>query len=127
MELWAKRESLGDTAFVKFYLFKSLRRKIHRESLKNQLIIERAEFDFDASSPEVSSVEQELIETEHYADRIQQLETQLKSLPKRQQEVIFLKFFENLDNESIAEVMSISKQAVSNLIYRTIKDLKSRI
>src|SRR5690606_3537124 len=34
LELWSKRESIGDTQFVKFYLFKSLRRKIHRESIR---------------------------------------------------------------------------------------------
>lgn len=127
MELWAKRDSLGDTDFVKFYLFKSLRRKIHRESLRRQWLSEDAELDFEANFPEELSVEQRLIETEIHSDRLQKLDKELKTLPKRQQEVIFLKFFESLDNDSIAEVMSISKQAVANLIYRSIRDLKSRL
>lgn len=126
MELWAKRDSLGDTAFVKFYLFKSLRRKIYRESLRRKWIDEDAELDFTSDYHEIS-IEQRLINSETLQARITRLKAELKTLPRRQQEVIFLKFFENMDNNSIAEVMSISKPAVANLIYRTIKDLKEKL
>src|SRR5690606_14004714 len=54
MELWSKRESIGDTDFVKFYLFKSLRRKIHKESLRNQWIEDGV--DIDAEPPVTSTV-----------------------------------------------------------------------
>mgnify|MGYP001283979355 CR=1 FL=1 len=127
MELWSKRDSLGDTDFVKFYLFKSLRRKIHRENMRRQRVDEDADLDFSAEQQEEPSFEQQIIESEIFQNRLKKIESELKSLPRRQQEVIFLKFFENLDNNAIAEVMSISKQAVSNLIYRTIKLLKEKI
>ena len=55
------------------------------------------------------------------------LNQQITLLTKRQQEIIYLRFFENLDNESIAQVMSISKQSVANLLYRAIQELKDKL
>lgn len=127
MELWYKRETLGDTEFVKFYLLKSLRRKIHRESLKQQWITDEDELDFEAENLGELSIEQQIIEVETNEALLQQLNYHLSELPKRQQEIIYLKFYESLDNESIAQVMSISRQAVANLLYRTLKELKEKM
>lgn len=126
MELWYKRETLGDTEFVKFYLLKSLRRKIYKESLKHQWLTSEDELDFDADDLGELSIEQQIIDGETHAIQLQQLTHHLTSLTKRQQEIIYLKFYENLDNESIAQVMSITRQAVANLLYRTLQELKSR-
>ena len=127
LELWAKRESLGDTDFVKFYLLKSLRRKIHRESVRRHWAAEDDEPNWELEMPVDDSIEDKLIELETSEAQWQELNRELAALPKRQQEVIHLRFFENLDNEAIAEVMSISRQAVANLIYRTIRELRGRI
>ncbi len=127
LELWAKRESLGDTGFIKFYLIKSLRRKIYREGSRRNRITEEAEPDWESDIPADKSIEQKLIELETDEARWLQLNRQIGLLPKRQQEAIYLKFFENLSNEAIAEVMSISRQAVANLIYRTIRELRERM
>ena len=126
-ELWYKRESIGETDFVKFYLFKSLRRKIHRESVKNPLIFDEEESNFEADLVSVESIETQIIETETNEKTLAILKQKLDELPKRQQEVVYLKFYEKLDNESIAQVMTISRQAVANLLYRTIKDLKDEM
>ncbi|GLU54417.1 RNA polymerase sigma factor [Dyadobacter frigoris] len=127
MELWAKRETIGDTAFVKFYLLKSLRRKIHRESQKQSWLTDDDDLDFEAENLGESSIEQQIIDIETSEAMLKMLNQQINLLTKRQQEVIYLRFFENLDNESIAQVMSISKQAVANLLYRTIQELKDRL
>ena len=127
LELWAKRSTLGDTGFVKFYLLKSLRRKIHRESLKQQWLTDGDDLDFEAESLGEISIEQKIIEIETNEQILKALNQQITLLTKRQQEIIYLRFFENLDNESIAQVMSISKPAVANLLYRTIQELKDRL
>ena len=126
-ELWARRQTLGDTDFVKFYLLKSLRRKIHRESKKRHWILEDGDLDFDTESFVNHSIEQQIIEIESSEEQIRLLNHQVKLLSKRQQEAIYLKFYENLDNESIAQVMSISKAAVANILYRSIRELKDRL
>lgn len=127
LELWSMRESIGDTQFVKFYLFKSLRRKIHRESIRRNRLGEEQELEWDYEILFDESFEQQLITLETNEQRLKALNQQLESLSKRQQEAIYLKFFENLDNNSIAEVMNITPQAVANLIYRSIRDLKERL
>ncbi|CAG5006227.1 hypothetical protein DYBT9275_03763 [Dyadobacter sp. CECT 9275] len=125
-ELWSKRETIGETDFVKFYLLKSLRRKIHRESSRRNWISDEGELDFETDDGDLS-IEQKIIEFESNAEKVRLINHHLPLLPKRQQEIIYLKFYENLDNESIAQVMSISRQAAANLLYRSIKELKDRI
>lgn len=127
LELWIKRETIGDTDFVKFYLLKSLRRKIHRESLKQNWMTDEDDLNFEAENVGEISIEQKIIEIETNEEILQLLNQQLTLLTKRQQEIIYLRFFENLDNESIAQLMSISRQAVANLLYRTIQELRSRL
>ena len=127
LELWTKRETIGDTDFVKFYLLKSLRRKIHRESLKQNWMTDEEDLNFDAENISEISIEQQIIDVETNEEMLQVLKQQLTLLTKRQQEIIYLRFFENLDNESIAQLMSISRQAVANLLYRTIQELRTRL
>ncbi|WP_254562094.1 RNA polymerase sigma factor [Dyadobacter diqingensis] len=127
LELWAKRETIGDTGFVKFYLLKSLRRKIHRESLKQPWLSDEDDMDFESENLGENSIEQQIIEIETNEAMLKMLNQQINLLTKRQQEIIYLRFFENLDNESIAQVMSISKQSVANLLYRTIQELKDKL
>jgi RNA polymerase sigma factor (sigma-70 family) len=126
-EMWAKRETLGETGFVKFYLLKSLRRKIHRESSRRTDIFEDADLDKMVEKVGDVSIEQHIIEIENNEEQSQLLRLLIQAMPKRQQEVIHLRFYENLDNESIAQIMSISKQGVANLLYRTIRELKDRM
>ncbi|MFT4032445.1 MAG: sigma-70 family RNA polymerase sigma factor [Siphonobacter sp.] len=126
MELWHKRETLGDTGFIKFYLFKSLRRKIHKESLKHQWLSTGDDLNFDTDDLGELPIETLIIEDETYHMQIRQLTHHLTSLSKRQQEIIYLKFYENLENDSIAQVMSITRPAVANLLYRTLQELKGK-
>jgi RNA polymerase sigma factor (sigma-70 family) len=126
-ELWVRRESLGETDFVKFYLLKSLRRKIHRAGPRRLELLEDTELDGMLEPVGDVSVEQQIMEIESSEEKSRLIQLLLRSMPKRQQEVIHLRFFENLDNDSIAQIMSISKQAVANLLYRSIRELKDRL
>ena len=49
----------------------------------------------------------------------------LDKLSKRQQEVIYLKFYQHLDHAQIAELMNISRQSVYNLLHESILKLRS--
>ncbi len=48
----------------------------------------------------------------------------LKKLSKKQREVIYLRFFEDLDYKEIAEIMKINIQSVRNLIQRSYNPLR---
>jgi len=61
-------------------------------------------------------------ESSHLADaRLRHL---LSNLPAREQEALFLKYYENLSNQQIAELMTIRKQSVANLLNKALLHLR---
>ncbi|MCE7065471.1 RNA polymerase sigma factor [Dyadobacter sp. CY326] len=124
MHLWEKRNRLNAEAVVKPYLLASLRRLMHRSASSKSWVgegqPENAAEVFDLEF----SVEEQYIDTESTLVRTRQLEKLLLELPKRQKEVIYLKFFQELTREQISEIMAVSPQTVSNLLQIAIKQLK---
>jgi RNA polymerase sigma factor (sigma-70 family) len=124
--IWQRRDSLSAPSNIKSYLFSSLRRMIFRnvQRLKKAPVISLSgdeAFGFDLGfSIEHVLIEQE--ETRIIAGKINELIT---TLPKRQKEIIYLKFFENLSREEIADIMQISPQGVSNLLQKALKNMRS--
>lgn len=124
IELWKNREHLGETTSIKFYLFKSLRRKLVRintKSLKRLTVRLQTEHDQEAfPSPEFMLIAEQTSEEER--EKIMQM---LNTLTKRQREAIFLRYFEELGYDKIAAIMEMSKQAVYNLVSKSIEHLKN--
>lgn len=123
LELWERRSFLSETAFVKSYLLKALRHKLIKESVRLKRFKEPKELSFDADETDLS-IESLIIENEHLKHQIQRLNQIISHLTKRQQEIIYLRFYQNLENEDIAQIMSLGRQSVANLLYRTIKEIK---
>lgn len=126
MEVWEKRTLLNDNIPPKAYLLASLRRRMHRLAQRNRFVpMEDSHFpgiDFHAEF----SVEYSLIQSEQDQLTASQMTSLLNDLPKRQKEVIYLKFFNNLDRDDIAAIMDIHPQSVSNLLQTAFKWLKTR-
>ena len=125
LEVWQKRQQVNREIPPKPYLMASLRRRIHRVALANRPVIGQEESLRDDVFEVQFSVEEAFIREEttlQTAERCLQL---LKTLPKRQQEVIYLKYFQDLSRDEIAEVMKIAPQSVSNLIQLALKWLKT--
>ncbi|TKT87488.1 RNA polymerase sigma factor [Dyadobacter frigoris] len=123
LELWERRSFLSETAFVKSYLLKALRHKLIKESVRLKRFKEPKELSFDADEADLS-IESLIIENEHLKHQIKRLNQIVSHLTKRQQEIIYLRFYQNLENEDIAQIMSLGRQSVANLLYRTIKEIK---
>lgn len=121
-ELARKKEKLTSTDNILFYLLKSLRQRIFanlRKAKSNQAELKEElldEFRLNYST-EVDVVEKEL--------RLDQLAEAINELPPRQKETIYLKFYKNLSNSEVAEVMQISYQSVGNNIQKAIHKLKN--
>ena len=118
LELCRKRGNLGETNAIKFYLFKALRRKLVRSKLKFPLI-SLITSDLSTPSPEADLINKE--STEHQQ---QILEYRLTRLTNRQREAIFLRYYEELSFDKIAEIMDLRKQSIYNLINESITILK---
>lgn len=123
LELWERRSFLSETAFVKSYLLKALRHKLIKESVRMKRFKEPKELSFDADEADLS-IESLIIENEQLKHQIKRLNQIVSHLTKRQQEIIYLRFYQNLENEDIAQIMSLGRQSVANLLYRTIKEIK---
>lgn len=120
-ELARKKESLSPIDNILFYLLKSLRIRIfgnlRKETNYNvEVKTEIAEEFFLSYTTDVDEREKEL-KLDILADAINQL-------PARQKETIYLKFYKNLSNAEVAEVMQVNYQSVGNNIQKAIQKLK---
>lgn len=121
VELWQRHASLSETTSIKFYLFKSLRRRILRRLNQQQPVMStnsafREEIIF--------SYETQLIAQQASEENQQKLSRVLNALSEKQKKVIFLKYYDKLSYEEIAKIMSMDTKAVYDLVYHSIKTLK---
>lgn len=123
LDLWERREFLSETAFVKSYLLKALRHKLIKESIRLKRFHEPVNAFADLENANCS-VESDIIEEEQSIYISSRLKHIIKGLSKRQQEIIYLRFYQNFSNEDIAGIMGLGRQSVSNLLYRTLKEIK---
>ncbi|HEY4334660.1 MAG TPA: sigma-70 family RNA polymerase sigma factor [Puia sp.] len=121
MALWIGRLTISENSFVKYYLLKSLRHNLTRAIGRSRRSFE-PQFDclFNFAPPIGSS----LIREEHLADLARKLRKTLAGLSRRQQEVIYLRFYMDADTEDIAEIMSLSRQSVYNLFNDALRRLR---
>lgn len=124
VELWVKRNVLArQVNSIKFYLIKSLRRRILRALSESRRFAGRGlsasyfdEVEFD--------IEVNLRRNQLSVEQSLQLQASLTTLNPRQQEAIYLKFYEGMTYEQIASVMGTNVKAVYNLVSRSISALQ---
>jgi RNA polymerase sigma factor (sigma-70 family) len=126
-ELWRRKEHLGDTDSIKFYLLKSLRRKIVREIEKDATSSEKAEMASCEHLDFVFPYESDLINEQARIERSERLSRAFSTLSSRQKEILFLRFFNDMTVDEIASIMSINYQSVHNLIFRAITQLRKQL
>lgn len=124
VDIWRMRRSISAADSVKFYLFRSLRRKIHLLS-EQEHRFETA--DVDASNHTAdSSIEQLLIGQEQESQLTQRLTQAIAQLPLRQQEVVTLRFYQNFKTEEIAQIMGITEKSVRNTLHKALTHLRDQ-
>ncbi|MDI9880637.1 RNA polymerase sigma factor [Flectobacillus longus] len=126
IQLWQYRQNLkADVGSVKAYLFAAVRRRIISEIKKNETIYfnehstSESYFDIDFS------IEEKIVQNETELQRIRLINQHLNHLPKRQKEVVYLKFYKELSNQEIAETMGVKYQSVSNLVHEALTLLRT--
>ncbi len=123
LELWERRGFLGKTENVKSYLLKAIRNKIIKESIRLRRFREPEDLDFITDKE--TSVELEIVAGEAERQTINHLKKLLGELSRRQQEIIYLRFYQNLEFAEISEVMGLTRQSVANLLHRAIRDIRN--
>ncbi len=125
VELWNKKEHLGRTDSPQNYLLKAIRNKLLRRLSQGQKFIaeELENYDFVIEL----SHEMALINEQAGFEQRAKLQRALEKLTKRQREIIFLKFYENLSYQQIASVMSVEVRYAYNLVSLAIDALKQNL
>ncbi|MFC0182244.1 RNA polymerase sigma factor, sigma-70 family [Pseudarcicella hirudinis] len=123
LELLERRNFIGNPPSVKNYLFKALRnnliRAINDDSLSFSLI------EKDDLLVEIDNIEEILVKADESEELHSKINHFFTLLSKRQKEALFLKYYENLSNDEIAQIMGINKQSVSNLLQQSITILRN--
>ena len=117
--LWEHREGLSDTDNIRRYLLTALRR-----SLLTQLKSTAIQYPLLVNSPTTPSYETEWIEQQTAEDQLAGLTQSIQTLPDRQREAVFLKYYQNLSTEEIAATMCINRRAVYKLLAKAIANLR---
>lgn len=121
--LWERKGHLADVDSIKAYLLTSLRRlilrKINRQrsrqlKLKKSYITEGFQF----------SAEELVVTRELKIEQEQQLKNAIESLPERQKETVYLRYYSGMSYREIEVILSINYQSVRNHIYRATQKLK---
>ncbi|NER13794.1 sigma-70 family RNA polymerase sigma factor [Leptobacterium flavescens] len=120
------RQKLGELDSIRAYLFASFRRRLFKEMGKavpsveyNKLNTEMMEMQF---SPEELAIQKEF----HHI-RKEKLSEILNTLSKREKEVIYLRYYCQIDIKDITEIMDINYQSVINTLQKAFKKLRSDI
>lgn len=123
IELWKNRQNLADTDQPKYYLFRALRNKLSR-AVTHQSFVSEAEMQLPSNDLLTNHIELEMLAREQEIQTRKTLQQLLEKLPRRQQEVIYLRFYHNFPYEVIASTMNMNYQSVLNLVQRALKALR---
>ncbi len=123
MAVWTNRANLSPTTNIRYYLLASLRNLLVKISTANDRWQK-----VEISSTELFHIqfdpESEYIRKENLSQKAQSLIAALDKLTSRQKEVLYLRYFEELSYEQIAEVLNLTVKGVYKLNYRAIDALK---
>ena len=125
ISIWTHRDTILTPESILAYLLSSVRRRVMREKLRQRM---------DDNSP-LSEVENEsewfefshewyFMKKESLNEMTAKVSEILNRLPKRQREVLYLRFYQNLERTGISEIMGINEQSVSNHLQSAFKNFK---
>ena len=125
IRIWEKRTTTAPEC-VAIYLFKSLRNELIGAFRRGAQRFTSLPVEIDHWSDR-QTIETEIEQYETDSENHGRIQRAIDGLPKRQQEVVFLKFYQGLENDHIARLMDINRQSVANLLCRALSVLKSQM
>lgn len=124
VDLYKYRNSIFSPSNVKYYLLRSLKRKVYRkQSSKKCINLQDSFFEKKTVATELS-YEEKIIEGEYSKEKKDKLKLALTFLTKRQQKALHLRFTENKPYNEIANTMNVSIATSRTLVYRALLVLK---
>lgn len=124
ISLWQRRQTVGVILSPKFYFLRAIKNKVLKslDSAHRKMGGQAPPEDYDFSHE--FSIEKIIIAREVSEENAARLKAILALISKREKEVIYLKYYQYLDNGQIAELMNLNRQSVYNLLHEAIRKLK---
>jgi RNA polymerase sigma-70 factor (ECF subfamily) len=125
VDIWSRRDTLGEVRNAKAYLLSCVRRKISTaarstwEHLPEDTGEPPAEWGTEPSAEELT------ITADNLTHVVAHLRQGLHTLPKREYECLYLRFYENLAYTEVAQIMGISPQSARNTLGKALAHLRS--
>jgi RNA polymerase sigma factor (sigma-70 family) len=125
LHLWQNRGLLGEAHSIRFYLISSARRRAFRQLYRARRCVSEEVESAAADDLFNFSPEDILVSEETSSLQREALLKLIEGLPKRQKEVIYLRYYQDLSLNEVAEVLSINYQSVLNTLNRAFHTLRS--
>lgn len=125
--IWDTRQKLGPTDNIKFYLFRSLKRRIlvkTEEKQKKEAILKTSNLRDEEAD---CAAEALFFSFQPQEDPGERLEKALQALTLRQREAIYLRFYDKLSYAQIAGILSLTIQSTYSLIARAMEVLREHM
>lgn len=122
VKFWINRIKIGHISNVKSYFYTATRsialNHIRSTQLKESKLLQNVQPDFEFSKEET------MMNDEFDFSIKKRVMSIIKRLPERQQEVIYMKFYEGLEYDQISALTGIKYQSVINHVYRAVQSLR---
>jgi RNA polymerase sigma factor (sigma-70 family) len=122
--LWVSRQRLRQPASVRNYLFKSMRTTLFRKISRNVVFFSgEQDFQFSFELPVVDRLcqDEQMVEMQNDVHRA------MERLTPRQREIIYYRFYQNLDFDEIADIMDMQVRATYKLTSRALGVLRQLV
>ncbi len=126
VDLWRRKTQLAEVQNLRYYLFRALRNQLTRNG-RNDIFEGAEDIDTFLDLFVTLSAEQHSIEQETMTEQTRRVGRAVAQLSKRQQEAIHLRFYQGLSLNEMTSLMSLSKQSVSNLLFKAYAILRTSI
>jgi len=125
LDLYKYRTKLSTTDNIRYYLLRSLRRKIHHEIDKVKPI---EYYNYQSENETgIMTFEELIIASDTEEENMRLLRNAMKKLTDHQREGLSLKFEHNLSYLEISEILEMSVESARTSIYRALKILRKSI
>ena len=123
LHLYAHRSKLGPTDNIRFYMYRSLRRRL-TDSVTKLNKFDSDDYIFDNAEFIIEPCESQMIEEQTLERQKQMVISELNKLPKRQKEILYLVYMKGFTYEEAAEAMDITMKSVYNTVNVALTTLK---
>jgi RNA polymerase sigma factor (sigma-70 family) len=125
LDIWQNRRTLNEPDSIRFYLLRATRNKLSRQYRRDQPFVpdwnESLEYPF-AVEP---SSEQRWIDLDIADQQRDRIQAAMRMLSPRQREILYLRYFNDLNYEQICELTGLSYQSARSQVYQALKAMRT--